>query len=117
MTTYLCKTCGTQYPPGDAPPPACPICEDPRQYVNVHGQQWTLMNELAADHHNIFRPQEPGLRANVVRGLALGPDVVARCHDVDAPAKQGIPDIAGDAASGCGIFCVRDDQVDIEAIY
>ena len=33
MPTYLCKACGTQYPPSDEPPGACPICEDPRQYV------------------------------------------------------------------------------------
>ena len=27
-TTDLCKACGTQFPPGDEPPRACPICED-----------------------------------------------------------------------------------------
>src|SRR5262245_58145345 len=41
MTTYLCQACGTQYPPADAPPAACPICEDPRQYIPVDtGQVW-----------------------------------------------------------------------------
>lgn len=41
MTTYVCKACGTQYPPSDEPPGACPICEDPRQYIpHDEGQVW-----------------------------------------------------------------------------
>ena len=47
MPTYLCKACGTQYPPGDEPPGACPICEDPRQYIpHDTGQTWLTLEEL-----------------------------------------------------------------------
>jgi hypothetical protein len=51
MTTYLCKACGTQYPPSDGPPEACPICEDPRQYIpHDEGQQWVEWREFLAAH-------------------------------------------------------------------
>jgi glyoxylase-like metal-dependent hydrolase (beta-lactamase superfamily II) len=51
MTTYLCKACGTQYPPSDGPPEACPICEDPRQYIpHDDGQQWVEWREFLAAH-------------------------------------------------------------------
>ena len=51
MPTYLCRACGTQYPPSDAPPGACPICEDPRQYVpHDTGQAWLTLDELRAEH-------------------------------------------------------------------
>src|SRR5918997_998299 len=55
MTDFICITCGTQYPPSETPPPACPICDDPRQYVPPEGQRWTTQAELAADHHNEIR--------------------------------------------------------------
>ncbi|HJT77212.1 MAG TPA: MBL fold metallo-hydrolase [Gemmataceae bacterium] len=61
MPNFICVTCGTRFAATPVPPERCPICEDPRQYVGVHGQQWTTMDELAAGHRNVFRPQEPGL--------------------------------------------------------
>ena len=54
---YICATCGIQLPDADAPPAACPICRDERQYVPESGQRWTTLAELAADHHNAFRAQ------------------------------------------------------------
>ena len=33
------------------------MCEDPRQYVPVSGQQWTTLAELAAGHSNAIRPE------------------------------------------------------------
>jgi hypothetical protein len=30
MRRFLCTTCGTQFPESEAPPLACPICEDER---------------------------------------------------------------------------------------
>ena len=41
MPAWICVTCGVQYPDTDRPPGGCPICEDERQYVGWHGQQWT----------------------------------------------------------------------------
>ncbi len=63
MPASLCTTCGTQFPPAEAPPPACPICQDARQYVNPSGQSWTTLDALAASHWNGFRRYEPGLYA------------------------------------------------------
>jgi glyoxylase-like metal-dependent hydrolase (beta-lactamase superfamily II) len=49
--THLCATCGTQYPAADAPPDACPICEDPRQYVpHDTGQIWLRWDEFVDGH-------------------------------------------------------------------
>jgi hypothetical protein len=61
MTPYICVTCGTQFPPGEQPPERCPICDDERQYVGHAGQRWTTIEELARDHDNVLRIQEPGL--------------------------------------------------------
>jgi hypothetical protein len=49
-TAFICVTCGTQYPPSDAPPAACPICDDERQFVPPSGQAWTTLAALARSH-------------------------------------------------------------------
>jgi hypothetical protein len=61
MQHFICRTCGTQFAATEGPPPCCPICEDERQYVPAQGQQWTTLDELRQDHHNLIRSQEPGL--------------------------------------------------------
>jgi hypothetical protein len=61
LRTPICVTCGTQFPPGEYPPPRCPVCEDERQYLPAGGQQWTDLDELRRSHHNVMRPLEPGL--------------------------------------------------------
>lgn len=58
---YLCVACGTQYAPSAAPPAACPICEDDRQYVPPEGQRWTTLDALRATHRNVLTEVEPGL--------------------------------------------------------
>ncbi len=55
MTTWVCKTCGTQYPPDEAPPSACAICEDARQYVPDEGQVWLAWAEFLDGHRGEFR--------------------------------------------------------------
>jgi hypothetical protein len=60
-TTYICVTCGTQYPPAAAPPAECPICLDERQYVGADGQRWTTPGDLRAEHRADVRELEPGL--------------------------------------------------------
>ena len=52
--TYLCVTCGTQFPPSEVPPERCPICEDERHYVNHDGQKWISLADLRSKHHNVF---------------------------------------------------------------
>jgi len=61
MPAFICVTCGTQYPPSDAPPARCPICEDPRQFLPPGGQAWTTLERLRQGHSSAFRRYEPGL--------------------------------------------------------
>jgi hypothetical protein len=63
MPHYLCSTCGTQHAESAEPPAACAICEDPRQYVKITGQQWTTLDRLRLTHRNSIRLDEPGLVA------------------------------------------------------
>src|SRR5690242_812982 len=52
MEHHVCVTCGTQFAATDEPPPECPICADPRQFVPPEGQQWTTLAQLRAGHEN-----------------------------------------------------------------
>ena len=61
MPSFLCKTCGTQFPETDEPPRECPICEDERQYVPAEGQQWITYDDLRASHHAEIREEQPQL--------------------------------------------------------
>src|ERR1700674_1746997 len=61
MPAFICNTCGTQYAATDKPPPACPICDDERQYVPPPGQSWTTLPALQARSYNGWRELEPGL--------------------------------------------------------
>jgi hypothetical protein len=98
-TAHLCLTCGTQYPPSAAPPDACPICLDERQYVGAGGQAWITPPELAAAHTNRIEEVEPGLlgiateprfaigqRALLVDGLLW--DCVSLLDDATADAVE-----------------------------
>jgi glyoxylase-like metal-dependent hydrolase (beta-lactamase superfamily II) len=55
MAHFVCATCAAQFPDAPKPPPACPICEDARQYVPEDGQRWTTLEELAGTHRNELR--------------------------------------------------------------
>ncbi len=59
--TYLCLTCGTQFPPADHPPGHCPICEDERQFVGLQGQQWTTFEQLQKSHRNTLYQEGEGV--------------------------------------------------------
>jgi glyoxylase-like metal-dependent hydrolase (beta-lactamase superfamily II) len=61
MPAFICSACGTQYPPSEAPPAQCPVCEDERQYIPPEGQSWTTLERLRISHLNGFRQHEPGL--------------------------------------------------------
>ncbi|MCB1882613.1 MAG: MBL fold metallo-hydrolase [Geminicoccaceae bacterium] len=61
MDVHICRACGTSYPKAPAPPDACPVCEDERQYVPAGGQAWTTPAALAAGHANAWRRLETGL--------------------------------------------------------
>ena len=55
MPQFSCVQCGAQFPESPAPPRACPICEDERQFVGWDGQTWLTREELAASHRVIWR--------------------------------------------------------------
>lgn len=61
MPSFICTTCGTQYPESVRPPDQCLICAEERQYVGWKGQLWTTLEELRRDHHNRLAPEGPGL--------------------------------------------------------
>jgi hypothetical protein len=61
LTKYVCVTCGTQFADTPKEPDTCPVCDDDRQYVGPHGQQWTTLERLQEDHHTVFKPIEAGL--------------------------------------------------------
>jgi glyoxylase-like metal-dependent hydrolase (beta-lactamase superfamily II) len=61
MDGFICMACGTQYPPADAAPSQCTICEEERQYVPPGGQTWTTLSNLRVAHFNAFRQHEPGV--------------------------------------------------------
>jgi hypothetical protein len=69
MPRFICATCAAQFPDADAPPAACPICTDQRQYVPEDGQRWTTLDELARTHRNVVR-EEGGLA-----GVGTEPDL------------------------------------------
>jgi hypothetical protein len=71
VTPFLCETCGTQFAPSDAPPPACPICRDERQYVGWRGQRWTTMQDLAAKHRVRVEDDCGLLGVGVSHGFAI----------------------------------------------
>jgi hypothetical protein len=54
MPNFICVTCGVQYAETQTPPEHCLICEDERQYVGYGGQQWTTLEALRRDHHNVI---------------------------------------------------------------
>jgi hypothetical protein len=55
MAHHICATCGVQFAASEAPPDACPVCEDARQWVPEDGQRWTTLGEIAAAHRNEIR--------------------------------------------------------------
>src|SRR5215475_9742698 len=61
MPAFICTACGTQYPESAAPPKACTICAEERQYVPTTGQSWTTPESLAVRHFNSFRQHADGL--------------------------------------------------------
>jgi len=61
MPAFICTTCGTQFPPSEAPPKNCPICDDERQFVGFAGQSWTTQEKLPLTHFNAWHEYVPGI--------------------------------------------------------
>jgi hypothetical protein len=72
MEHFICATCGVQFAGSDQPPAACPVCEDPRQWVPEDGQRWTTMAELAREHRNEVREDGELTGIGTAPGFAIG---------------------------------------------
>jgi glyoxylase-like metal-dependent hydrolase (beta-lactamase superfamily II) len=83
MQHFVCATCGVQFAASEQPPPECPVCEDPRQWVPADGQRWTTTAELAADHANEVR--EDG----ELTGIATSPQFAIGQRALLVPGPEG----------------------------
>jgi hypothetical protein len=72
MPRFICVACGTQFPDAAQPPAACPICEDPRQYVPPAGQRWTTLEELRLEHRNEVRAEHELVGVGTSPRFAIG---------------------------------------------
>lgn len=83
MSHAICVTCGAQFPDAETSPEGCRICQDERQYIGPHGQQWTTLENLRRDHHNRVWEIEPGLTGIVTEPrFAIG----QQAHLIATPA-------------------------------
>jgi glyoxylase-like metal-dependent hydrolase (beta-lactamase superfamily II) len=82
VENFICVTCGTQFAESAEPPANCPICDDDRQYVGHHGQQWTTLGELQASHKNEIVTVDPNLT-----GIATTPQfaIGQQAHLIQTP--------------------------------
>jgi hypothetical protein len=55
MPLWTCSQCGAQFPDSAAPPSACLICEDERQFVNWRGQEFLSREDFARGHRLVWR--------------------------------------------------------------
>jgi hypothetical protein len=65
----ICVTCGVQYGGSVS---SCPVCEDPRQYVPVSGQEWTSLEALRSSHRNEFRDEHGFLGLGTTPKFGIG---------------------------------------------
>ena len=72
MPLWTCEQCGAQFPESAEPPPACPVCEDERQYVNWKGQTWLTREELTKSHKLVWRDDLGIAGIGVEPGFAIG---------------------------------------------
>ena len=83
MDHYVCVTCGAQFAASATPPANCPICDDERQYIGPRGQQWTTLETLRKDHHNVISTV-----ADNLTGIMTEPKVAIgqQAHLIATPA-------------------------------
>lgn len=72
MPLWTCEQCGAQFPDGAAPPAACLICEDERQFVNWKGQTWLTREDLAQRHKLVWRDDLGLAGIGLEPGFAIG---------------------------------------------
>lgn len=80
MPSWTCFQCGAQFPETASPPPACPICEDERQFVNWKGQQWLTREELTQRYRLMLRDDLGVTGIGVEPSLAIGQRALLLCE-------------------------------------
>jgi hypothetical protein len=100
MEHHICVTCGAQFAERDDPPPACPICADPRQYVPEDGQRWTTLAGLREDHRTAVRADGELEGVGIEPAFAIGQRALLVPHEDGMLMWDCIPllDDAGAAA-------------------
>ena len=110
MAFYICVTCGSQHAESEHPPDRCLTCEDERQYVGLHGQQWTTIDALAETHEVRLRQEEPGLLSvELTPSFAIGQRALLVLHPqgnllwdalplIDQASADAITELGGIAA-------------------
>ena len=84
MPLWTCEQCGAQFPDTAAPPSACVICEDERQFVNWKGQLWLTREDLT-------QRCKVGFRDDLgVVGLALEPSFAIGQRALLVPDRGGV---------------------------
>jgi hypothetical protein len=72
LNSFICVTCGTQFPPSDTAPALCPICTDERQFVPPAGQAWTTLERLRRSHMTAFRDESGLIGIGTSPGFGIG---------------------------------------------
>ena len=72
MPLWTCFQCGAQFSDSDAPPRACLICEDERQFVNWQGQSFLTREEMRARYRVAFRDDLGIVGLRVEPSFAIG---------------------------------------------
>lgn len=72
MPFWTCSQCGAQFPDSTAPPRACLVCDDERQFVNWKGQSFLSREALAQRYTLSWRDDLGVLGLAVEPGLAIG---------------------------------------------
>jgi glyoxylase-like metal-dependent hydrolase (beta-lactamase superfamily II) len=80
MSLWTCVQCGAQFPESSAPPRACPICEDERQFVNWKGQSWFSREELATKYKLVWRDDLGVFGIRVEPSFAIGQRALLLCE-------------------------------------
>jgi len=83
MPLWTCFQCGAQFPDTSAPPAACKICDDERQFVNWKGQSFVSRDDLAGRHQVVWREDDG------VTGLAMEPSFAIGQRALVVPEPDG----------------------------
>lgn len=71
-TTFLCRACGTQYPPSKSPPDQCAVYDDHRQFVPPGGQSWVSFDAMKDGRRFQIAKEGAFLSLSPLPGFGIG---------------------------------------------